>query len=87
MVAHWRHKRAKGPRIKLVFNALGATCTSIALLIIVVTKFVEGAWITLIVGPGLVWLFWKIRGHYQWIAREVDQPIKLQTGKATGVPW
>jgi amino acid transporter len=81
MVAHWRRKRGKGARTKLVFNALGATCTSIALVIIVVTKFVEGAWITLIMGPGLVWLFWKIRRRYQWIAQEVDRPVKLQTGK------
>ena len=81
MVAYWRRKRGKSAREKLIFNALGATCTSVALVIIVVAKFVQGAWITLIVGPGLVWLFWKIRGHYQSIAREVDQPVKLQTGK------
>ena len=81
MVAYWRRKRGKSAREKLIFNALGATCTSVALVIIVVAKFVQGAWITLIVGPGLVWLFWEIRGHYQSIAREVDQPVKLQTGK------
>jgi len=81
MVAYWRRKRGKSAREKLIFNAPGATCTSVALVIIVVAKFVQGAWITLIVGPGLVWLFWKIRGHYQSIAREVDQPVKLQTGK------
>ena len=81
MVAYWRRKRGKSARAKLIFNALGATCTSVALVIIVVAKFVQGAWITLIVGPGLVWLFWKIRRHYQCIAREVDQPVKLQTGK------
>ena len=81
MVAYWRRKRGKSAREKLIFNALGATCTSVALVIIVVAKFVHGAWITLIVGPGLVWLFWKIRRHYQCIAREVDQPVKLQTGK------
>jgi len=81
MVAYWRRKRGKSAREKLIFNALGATCTSVALVIIVVAKFVQGAWITLIVGPGLVWLCWKIRGHYQSIAREVDQPVKLQTGK------
>src|SRR6184192_1152997 len=81
MVAYWRRKRGKSAREKLIFNALGAICTSVALVIIVVAKFVHGAWITLIVGPGLVWLFWKIRRHYQCIAREVDQPVKLQTGK------
>ena len=81
MVAHWRRKRGKHARTKLMINAVGATMTSIALLIIIVAKFVEGAWITLIVGPGLVWMFWKIKHHYEWIALEIDQPVKLQTGK------
>jgi amino acid transporter len=80
MVAHWRRKGGKGARIKLVVNAIGATTTSVALVVIIIAKFVEGAWITLIVGPGLVWLFWKIRHHYQWIAQEVDQVVELQTG-------
>jgi amino acid transporter len=81
MVAHWRRKRGKHARTKLAVNAVGATMTSIGLVIIVVAKFVEGAWITLIVGPGLVWLFWKIKHHYGCIAREIDRPVKLQTGK------
>src|SRR6266480_2870945 len=81
MVAHWRRKRGKHARTKLIINAVGATMTSIALVIIIVAKFVEGAWITLIVGPGLVWMFWKIKHHYEWIALEIDQPVKLQTGK------
>ena len=81
MVAHWRRKRGKHARTKLIINAVGATMTSIALVIIIVAKFVEGAWITLIVGPGFVWMFWKIKRHYEWIALEIDQPVKLQTGK------
>jgi amino acid transporter len=81
MVAYWRRKRGKHARTKLAVNAAGATMTSIALVIIIVAKFIEGAWITLIVGPGLVWMFWKIKHHYECIAREIDQPVKLQTGK------
>jgi amino acid transporter len=81
MVAHWHRKGGKHARTKLVFNAVGATMTSIALIIIIVAKFAEGAWLTLVVGPGLVWLFWKIKRHYECIAREINQPVKLQTGK------
>lgn len=81
MVAHWRRKRGKYTRTKLAVNAAGATMTSIALVIVIVAKFVECAWIMLIIWPGLVWMFWKIKHHYEWIARVVDQPVKLQTGK------
>jgi len=59
MVAHWRRKRGKHARTKLAVNAAGATMTSIALMIIIIAKFIEGAWIMLIVGPGFVWMFWK----------------------------
>ncbi len=81
MVAHWRHKHGKHSRTKLIANGFGAVMTSIALLIIIVAKFIEGAWVILIVGPGLVWMFWKIKRHYEWIAREIEQPVKLQTAK------
>jgi hypothetical protein len=47
----------------------------------VVAKFVEGAWVVLIVGPALVWLFWKIKRHYEWVTRQIDRPVKLQTRK------
>jgi amino acid transporter len=81
MVAHWRRKRGKHAHTKLIINAVGATMTSIALVIIIIAKFIEGAWITLIVGPGLVWMFWRIKHHYECITREIDRPVKLQTGK------
>jgi amino acid transporter len=82
MVVHWWRKPGRFARIKLAFNAIGAACTTVALVIIIVAKFAEGAWVTLLVIPGLVWLFLRIHRHYQDIAREVDQPIRLETWKA-----
>jgi len=81
MVAHWRRKPGHLSRVKLAFNAIGAVCTAVALVIILVAKFVEGAWMTVIVVPGLVWLFLRIRRHYREIAREVEQPVKLDIWK------
>lgn len=82
MVEHWRKKRGRRARTSLVVNALGATTTGVALVIIVIAKFVEGAWITLIIVPGLMVFFQRINRHYTRIAREVDKPVKLKTGKA-----
>jgi amino acid transporter len=81
MVSHWRRKRGKHARTKLSVNAVGAAMTSIALLIIVAAKFVEGAWVVLLIGPALVWLFWKIKHRYESVARRIDRPVKLQTSK------
>jgi hypothetical protein len=55
--------------------------TSIALVIIIVAKFVEGAWVTLIIAPALIWLFWKTKHHYSWVGQQIGQKVKLKTSK------
>lgn len=49
-------------------NAVGAVTTGIVFLVLVATKFVEGAWIIAIAIPLLVWLLKSIRGHYAHVA-------------------
>ena len=78
MVFHWRQKRGRVARTSLVINGIGAVATGIALIIIIVAKFIDGAWVTLIIVPGLMILFQRIRRHYRWIAREIERPIELQ---------
>ena len=51
MVRHWLRKRGPRYRTKLFYNALGAVTTAIVLVIIILAKFKEGAWITVIVAP------------------------------------
>jgi amino acid transporter len=82
MVVHWRRKRGRGARTSLAINTLGATATGVALAIIIVAKFIEGAWITLIIVPGLMVLFQRIGRHYKRIARVVNKPVKLKVEKA-----
>jgi amino acid transporter len=65
MVRHWLRKRGRGYRSKLVFNAVGAAITSAALVIIIVAKFKEGAWLTVIVMPGAVLLLRRIGQRYK----------------------
>lgn len=78
MVLHWLRK--KGPRwqVKLILNALGAFVTSIALVIIIATKFMEGAWIIILIAPALVFLFKRIKYHYKEIRKEIEKPLELQ---------
>jgi len=63
VVHHWRGREQGWPR-RLATNALGAIATSAVTVVIVVSKFTEGAWIPTIVIPLLVLLFWAIRRHY-----------------------
>jgi amino acid transporter len=81
MVVHWLRRSDRGVRRKLVINAVGAATTAVVLAIIVLAKFTEGAWITVIVVPAAVLLLNQIHRHYTKVAQEVDRPLALQTGK------
>jgi len=78
MVAHWWRKGGPGWHVSILINALGATGTTFALLIIVIAKFSEGAWITLIIILGLIVLFLAIHRHYLRVTREIKAPTDLE---------
>ncbi len=75
MVIHWlkeRHKDqfeiTRGWYAKIILNGFGACCTFIVMLILIVTKFVEGAWIVMVAIPTLMFLFTRIHKHYEGVA-------------------
>ncbi|HEX7958950.1 MAG TPA: APC family permease [Terriglobales bacterium] len=78
MVKHWLRKGGPGSRIKLIFNGVGALATSAALVIIILAKFTEGAWVTVLLALALVVLLRQISKHYNRIRREVEQPLELK---------
>ena len=57
MVMHWRKKRGAHWLKNAMVNGLGATVTGITTLVVLVAKFVEGAWITLLFIPAAIFLF------------------------------
>jgi amino acid transporter len=67
MVMHWRKNR--GPNwLKSAFvNGLGATVTGITTAVVLVAKFVEGAWITLLFIPLTIVFFVIVRRHYHFV--------------------
>jgi amino acid transporter len=72
MVRHWWRLRERGWRWRLVVNGAGAVATFVVLLTLAVTKFVEGAWIVVVVIPILVGLFVMMHRHYEEVARELS---------------
>ena len=72
MVMHWLRSRAPGWRWKAALNGIGAAATGIVSIIQVVTKFVEGAWIVVLIIPLIILLLRKIHGHYAQFAAEVE---------------
>ena len=63
---HLHHE--KGWQWKRIVNALGALTTSIVFVVLVVTKFTEGAWIIVLLIPLIIVMFYKIHGHYDNVA-------------------
>jgi amino acid transporter len=79
MVVRWLRTRAPGWRGSIGFNALGAFLSAIVLLITAFTKFLEGAWVVVVLIPLLVTLFLRIRTHYLAVGRAVAlQPLQAR---------
>jgi len=72
MVVHWLEQRGQGWLVKSLINGVGALVTGLTLLIVGVSKFTHGAWLTLIFIPGLVWVFQQINRHYQSVAVQLS---------------
>ena len=64
MVVHWMKNREGHWRKSAMVNGLGATVTGLTTLTVLVAKFVDGAWITLLFIPMTVFLFSRVRRHY-----------------------
>jgi amino acid transporter len=70
--------RRSGAHTKLYVNGVGAVATGIALCIILVAKFVEGAWLTVLMVPSLLLLFHLIHRHYKWVDRQMHSDDSLR---------
>src|SRR5205085_1859434 len=66
--------RQSCPAVNVVVNGIGATATGVTALIVACAKFKEGAWITLILIPGLIGIMIGVRRHYNQIAAQVSSP-------------
>jgi amino acid transporter len=79
MVRHWLREKRKGGdaarrwRVSIVLNAVGAVCTGVVLVIIASTKFLEGAWISIVAMGAIIVLFRGVNRHYAAVGRQLRQ--------------
>jgi hypothetical protein len=71
MVRYWLRRHGPRWRPKAAVNALGAAATGAVTLIVIYTKFAEGAWIVTVAIPLLVLAMLGIRRHYDGLARRL----------------
>jgi len=77
MVGHWRRVGGRGARRSMAINGLGAFATAVTVVVVLVAKFMEGAWITVLLIPGLLLLMVGVRRHYHRIAVETASSAPL----------
>jgi hypothetical protein len=71
MVIHWRKLKEPGWKSSAMINGFGALVTGVVLIIVAVTKTLEGAWIVLLLIPLVVAFFKATHRHYDHVASEL----------------
>lgn len=80
MVMHWRRHGGPQARHSMALNALGALATGITTLVVLVTKFTEGAWITVLLVPALIFIMRSVHRHYENVGKEINVDTPIHTG-------
>ena len=75
MVMHW--KRQGKATLRMFVNGLGAFATGLTALVVLVAKFVDGAWITALLIVLMIVLMRSVKRHYKRVDGEtaLDRPI------------
>jgi amino acid transporter len=71
MVRYWLRTRDPGWQYRGAVNSLGAVTTGVVAVVVVWSKFSEGAWLVIVAIPLLVLLFVGINRHYRRFGRRL----------------
>jgi amino acid transporter len=71
MVVHWWKTRGKGWKTSIIINGADAILTTSILIIVIITKFMFGAWIIIVLIPLIVPVFILIHKHYGRVAEQL----------------
>ena len=69
MVMHWRRKG--GSPLRIFANGLGAVATAITVIVVLLAKFTDGAWITALLVAIMILFMHSVKRHYRRVNREV----------------
>ncbi|WP_326721415.1 MULTISPECIES: APC family permease [unclassified Streptomyces] len=91
LVRHWAKERPPGWLRRAVLNGFGAVLTSVAGVVLLASKFVEGAWVVVLAIPLLMLLFARIQRYYAEVARElglgeIPPPVRVTADSLVIVP-
>ncbi|HEV1286979.1 MAG TPA: APC family permease, partial [Bryobacteraceae bacterium] len=70
MVVHWWKAGGPGSRQSMFINGLGAVATGITVVVVLIAKFTEGAWIVVVLIPAMILMMHTVKSHYDRVQRE-----------------
>ena len=80
MVVHWRRVGGRGAARSMFLNGLGALATGLTTAVVLIAKFTEGAWITVLLVPALILMMRAVKRHYSEVKQEIDASTPVYTG-------
>ena len=83
-VMRWRRTREPGWKRSAAINAFGATVTGIVLVVVIITKFMEGGWFVLAALPVLIYAMRSINLHYTDVATQLKAAERRPVDRRPG---
>jgi amino acid transporter len=81
MVAHWLRVKGPGYRRYILVNGIGALATGATVLVVLVAKFIEGAWVTALLIPTLLILMMAVKRYFNRVSNELacTEPFNVKS--------
>jgi len=79
MVAHWKRVGGACAHRNMLLNGLGAVATAITLSVVLIAKFTEGAWITVVLIPAMILMMTGVKRHYGAVEKQTCTDIPVNT--------
>jgi amino acid transporter len=79
MVVHWKRTRGTGAVKSMFLNGLGALATAVTVAVVLIAKFTEGAWITVLLIPLMMLTMRGVKAHYDRVEQETRREGAVNT--------
>lgn len=83
MVGHWRRVRGPSAMRSIIVNGLGAIATGVTVIVVLVAKFAQGAWVTMLIIPMFLLAMVFVRRHYHSVTVETCSATPLELNDLT----
>jgi len=86
LIVYWRKEKTEKWKMRAAINVIGAVTTGIVVLVIAESKFLSGAWIIVVFIPAMVYVFKKIKSHYDDMAEQLHLSMNKGNPFAQSTP-